>query len=80
MGDAWRTRVSGPRHHQDLPFRDGTQWAVFVIEDGRARRRVVNAPRRNGVEALVESGLSEGERVIVYPPEAVRDGARVELR
>jgi HlyD family secretion protein len=61
-------------------FRDGTQWAVFVIEDGRARRRVVNAPRRNGVEALVESGLSEGERVIVYPPDAVRDGARVEVR
>lgn len=33
-------------------FRTGDQWSVFVVEEGRARARAVNAPRRNGREAL----------------------------
>jgi HlyD family secretion protein len=59
-------------------FRDGEGQAVFVLEDGVARKRAVSAPRRNATEALVEKGLGPGERVIVYPSDALRDGARVE--
>jgi multidrug efflux pump subunit AcrA (membrane-fusion protein) len=39
----------------------------------------VNVPRRNGVEAMVEDGLKPGERVIVYPSDALRDGAPIEI-
>lgn len=59
-------------------FRDGGGWAVFAVEDGRARQRAVKAPRRNGVEALIEEGLKPGERVVVYPSDALREGSRLE--
>jgi HlyD family secretion protein len=58
-------------------FRDGDGWAVFVAEDGVARKRAVQAPRRNAREALVAQGLQPGEKVVVYPSDALRDGARV---
>jgi HlyD family secretion protein len=59
-------------------FRDGDAQAVFVVQSDVARKRAVKAPRRNSVEALVEEGLQEGERVVVYPSDALRDGARIE--
>jgi HlyD family secretion protein len=58
-------------------FRDGEGWAVFAIENGRAVKRAVKAPRRNALEALVEQGLAPGERVVVYPPDGLKDGSRV---
>jgi hypothetical protein len=32
------------------------------------------------MEAVVEKGLQPGEKVIVHPGDAVKDGARVEMR
>jgi HlyD family secretion protein len=61
-------------------FRDGAGWAVFVVDEGHAVKRSVQSTRRNGVEALVEDGLKPGERVVVYPSDALRDGSRVDLR
>jgi len=61
-------------------FREGAGWAVFTLDGERARKRALKVPRRNGVEALVEDGLKEGERVVVYPSDALKDGARVEVR
>ena len=59
-------------------FRHGDGQAVFVVEGDTARRRTVKAPRRNATEALIEEGLRPGERVVVYPSDALRDGASVE--
>lgn len=53
-------------------------WAVYVVDGNRARKRAVEVPRRNTSEAMVASGLQAGERVVVYPSDALRDGARVE--
>jgi multidrug efflux pump subunit AcrA (membrane-fusion protein) len=39
----------------------------------------VKVPRRNGAEAMVEEGLKPGERVIVYPSDALRDGSNIEI-
>ncbi len=61
-------------------FRDGAGWAVFAVESGRARKRSVDVPLRNTVEAVVEKGLAAGERVIVYPSDALTDGARLDVR
>jgi HlyD family secretion protein len=58
-------------------FRDGERWAVFAVEAGRATKRTVTFSRRNSVEALVEEGLKQGERVIVYPSDALKAGARI---
>ena len=60
-------------------FRDGEGWAVFVAQDGAAAKRAVRVARRNGAEAMVEDGLAAGERVIVYPSDALRDGSAIEI-
>jgi len=56
------------------------QVAGFVLEGDRARKRAVKVARRNSVEAMIEDGLKPGERVVVYPSDALKDGSRLELR
>ena len=53
---------------------------IAAVEGERAVKRAVKAPRRNGSDALVEEGLQPGERVVVYPSDALRDGAKVRAR
>lgn len=60
-------------------FRDGEQWAVFTVANGKAARRIVQLGRRGGLEAVVEKGLQPGEKVIVHPSDTVRDGRRIKL-
>ncbi|HSW38039.1 MAG TPA: HlyD family efflux transporter periplasmic adaptor subunit, partial [Acidobacteriota bacterium] len=61
-------------------FRHGEEWAVFVVEEGRARLRIIETGHRNSREAEVISGLAEGDTVIVHPSDSVRDGGRVKPR
>ncbi|HEX4955995.1 MAG TPA: efflux RND transporter periplasmic adaptor subunit [Thermoanaerobaculia bacterium] len=61
-------------------FRAGEGWAVFTIENGRARQRAVTLGHRNPDEAELLAGLREGEEVIVHPRDRVADGGRVEVR
>jgi HlyD family secretion protein len=58
----------------------GTGMAVFVVDGGRARLTPVQVGARNGAEAWIRQGLPAGATVIVYPPPAVTDGARVKPR
>jgi len=39
--------------------------------------RRVEISHNNGVDAEVHSGLSEGDAVIIHPPDSVNDGASV---
>jgi HlyD family secretion protein len=59
-------------------FRAGEAWAVFAIEDGRARRREIELGERGSAQAEVRAHLVEGERVILHPSDRLADGARVE--
>jgi HlyD family secretion protein len=61
-------------------FRDGAQWAVFVADGNVARKRLIETSRRGAREALVDKGLAPGERVIVYPGDAVRDARKIAVR
>ena len=61
-------------------FRVGDQWAVYVVEDGRARRRSVRVGQRNGLEAEILSGLEAGEQIILHPGDLVQEGAAVAAR
>ena len=58
-------------------FRQGAEWRTFVVEGGRAVSRVVKPGRSNGVQTEINEGLREGERLVVYPGDRVRDGVRV---
>lgn len=61
-------------------FRRGDEWSVFVAGNGRARRRIVEVGRRNGLVAQIESGLAEGESVIAHPSDRIEDGTRIRGR
>ena len=51
--------------------------AVFVVEDGVAKRIEVTLGEEANAERHVTAGLSGGETVIVAPPKGLADGARV---
>jgi HlyD family secretion protein len=57
----------------------GRRHAVFVLEANRVRQVPIRIAGRNGVHARVVDGLSAGRSVVVYPPNQLRDGARVEV-
>ena len=61
-------------------FRHGEQWAVYVVDGGRARRTVVELGHQTAQYAEVISGLAEGARVILHPGDTLVDGARVRER
>lgn len=61
-------------------FRHDGGWAVFREADGRAALTPVEIGRMNGTQAQVLSGLSAGDRVVLYPSAALTDGQAVEQR
>ena len=57
--------------------RDGSAWSVLVVDaKGRARRTPVTLIARGTDESAVE-GVSTGTTVVLYPPEALKDGSAV---
>ena len=56
---------------------DAVPPAVFVVEDGAARRVEVALGASANAERLVTAGLAGGETVIVAPPPGLADGDRV---
>lgn len=58
-------------------FRRGSQWAVFVIGQGRATLRPVKAGRSSGTETQILDGLQTGEEVILYPGDRVKEGKAI---
>ncbi len=61
-------------------FRLNDGWALFVVENHRARQREVKVGQRNGLVAQILEGLKEGEVVINHPSDEVEDGRRVTER
>lgn len=59
-------------------YQDG--WAIFVVENDRAIRRLVKVGQRNGILAQVLDGVAEGENVINHPNDDVEDNGRVKIR
>ena len=88
LGDGFRVEAAIVTHRVEdavkVPVgalvRDGEGWAVFAVEGGRAVKRAVKATQRNSAEAMVEDGPRPGDRVVVYPSDALRDGSRIEAR
>ncbi len=61
-------------------FRLNDSWAVFVVENGKAIRRIVKVGQRNGLSAQILEGLTEGEKVITHPDNTIEDQVRVKQR
>ena len=58
-------------------FREGEEWSVFVVENNRAVLTPVKIGRRNALDAEVLDGLSEGQRVVLYPSDKTQHGVAV---
>ena len=56
---------------------DAARPAVFVLEEGRARRIEVSLGAESDAERLVTAGLRGGETVIINPPSGLADDANV---
>jgi HlyD family secretion protein len=88
MGDGYRVEariVIDQRQDATLVpvsalFRDGEQWAVFALAQGRAAKRSVQLGPRSGLVAVVDKGLQAGEPIIIYPGDAVKDQEKVKVR
>jgi len=61
-------------------FRRGETWAVFLVENGRARLQTVELGQRNDREGQILKGVSEGQTVILHPPDTLTDNVRVRVR
>lgn len=61
-------------------FRSDEAWATFVVEEGTAVLRKVEIGETNGLQTEIRSGLDEGDEVIAYPSDSVRDGVSVRAR
>lgn len=61
-------------------FRCADTWCAFVVENGRAKRRVVKIGQRNAQEAEVLAGLVAGDTVIRHPANQIDEDVRVEAK
>lgn len=61
-------------------FRTESGWALFRVENGRARQVAVEVARNNGQDAALVSGVTAGDRLVLFPGPGVADGVRVRAR
>ncbi|NJP20458.1 MAG: hypothetical protein HC763_17305 [Hydrococcus sp. CRU_1_1] len=58
-------------------FRCEHNWCVFVVEEGKIRKTMVEIGQRNDFETEVIRGLKEREKIVLYPSEQIKDGIKV---
>lgn len=61
-------------------FRSGDAWALYREVDGRARRSLVTLGRQTDLDVQIVSGLTENDRVVVFPGDKVQEGTRLAER
>lgn len=61
-------------------FRQGEQWAVYSVNNGRAQVTELTIGHRNNRIAEVVSGLSAGDRVVLHPSDRISRGVVVTQR
>jgi HlyD family secretion protein len=61
-------------------IRDRGDWAVYRLEQGRARLRAIRVGTLTDRDAEILAGVDPGDQVVVYPSDQVQDGLRVQPR
>lgn len=88
LGDRYRVEARVAIWHGDdvlvapagALFREGNLWKTFIQQNGEAKAVVVDAGRSDGRRTEILSGLKAGDRVLLHPPDTVRDGTSVKER
>jgi HlyD family secretion protein len=60
-------------------FWRSNQWQVYVAQGETAQLRSVETDLRNNEYAIINSGLTPGDQVIVHPGEDVADGVLIQI-
>jgi HlyD family secretion protein len=58
-------------------FRSGTDWAVYKVVDSSAKETKIKIKSKGYENALIDSGINEGESVIMFPGDLVKDGTKI---
>ncbi len=58
-------------------FRDGQDWATYVVRHGRVALQRIELGERNQAFAQVLGGVQAGDQVILHPSDQVSEGGRV---
>ncbi|NRQ17410.1 efflux RND transporter periplasmic adaptor subunit [Ensifer sesbaniae] len=61
-------------------FRQGEEWAVFIADEGRARIHTVVVGHRNNLAVEIREGIRQGDKVVLYPSDRIRDGVAIVQR
>lgn len=85
LGDRYRVEVRVAVWHSDdvltapsgALFREGNVWKTFVYQNESARLAVIEAGHSDGRFTEILSGLQAGDKVLLHPPDTVKDGAKV---
>jgi HlyD family secretion protein len=88
LGDGFRVEVAIETWRGDavvvVPaaavFRHRGQWAVYAVENGRARLRSIEIGHRGASDVEVVSGVAEGTAIVIHPGDRVADDTRVRIR
>jgi HlyD family secretion protein len=88
LGDAYRVEArivtweseDAVRAPAGALFRQGDDWAVYVIEGDRARLVKLKVGHINSHDAQCLEGLAPGTKVILHPSDRVRDGVKIVVR
>lgn len=73
-------RADVPRIPMSALFRQGKDWAVFVMRDDRAELEILEIGLRNAHSAEVVSGPEAGTPVILHPSDRLSSGTRISPR
>lgn len=65
---------------EDAIYQNAGATQIFVVQDGRARRRNIQTGRKVSGRVAVVSGLAEGEQVIARTMPSLTDGAAVQAQ
>lgn len=88
LGDRYRVEVRVAVWHSDnlllVPsgalYREGSEWKTFLFDNGKAKVVSVQTGHTDGKLTEVIGGLKEGDRVLMHPPDSVKDGVGVKER
>jgi len=58
-------------------FRQDSSWALFAVENGRARLRRVRVGHQSAQAVEIVAGLGRGATVIRHPTDQITDGVRI---
>jgi len=53
---------------------------VFRVEENVARLQPVRLGERNDIEGQILDGLSQGQTLVLHPPDTLKDGTRIRER